>query len=87
MAKKLTPKTVESIKPREKRYEVPDGGCRGLYLIVQSSGRKSWAARYRFRQEPVKLTLGGWPALTLAAARKAATAALHEVAQGHSGEV
>jgi integrase len=82
MAKALTTKSVENIKPGTARLEIPDAGCRGLYLIVQPSGRKSWATRYRFEQEPVKLTLGSWPALTLAAARKAATDALHELAQG-----
>src|SRR5262245_18881966 len=77
----LTTKSVENVKPKDKRREIPDG--RGLYLIVQPSGRKSWAVRYRFKQEPVKLTLGSWPALSLKAARKAAADALHEVAQGH----
>jgi integrase len=47
---------------------------------VQPSGRKSWAVRYRFAGKPRKLTLDG--ALTLAAARKAAAEALHELAQG-----
>ena len=41
---------------------------------------KSWAVRYRYDGRPKKLTLDR--ALTLAAARKAATDALHELAQG-----
>jgi len=80
---KLTTKSVENIKPADSRREIPDGGCRGLYLIVQPvTGRRSWAVRYRFRGEPKKLTLGAWPGLQLAAARKAAAVALHELAQG-----
>jgi integrase len=82
VTKTLTTKSVENIKPGSTRREIPDGGCHNLYLIIQPSGRKSWAARYRFKQEPVKLTLGSWPALSLQAARKAATDALHELAQG-----
>src|SRR5262249_17403946 len=39
--------------------------------------------RYRFNGTPAKLTLGPWPRLTLAAARKGAADALHELAQGH----
>jgi integrase len=78
----LTAKSVENIKAGETRREIPDAGCRGLYLIVQPSGHKSWAARYRFKQETVKLTLGSWPALTLAAARKEAADALHKLAEG-----
>jgi integrase len=77
---RLTAKSVENVKPGAARREVPDSGCRGLYLVVQPTGRKSWAVRYRYAGTPKKLTLDG--ALTLAAARKAATDALHELAQG-----
>jgi integrase len=83
MAKTLTPKSIENMKAGAARREIPDAGCRGLYLIVQPvTGRKSFAVRYRFNGAPTKLTLGSWPALQLAAARKAATHALHELAQG-----
>jgi integrase len=78
---RLTAKTVENAKPRTTRVETPDDGCRGLYLIVQPSGRKSWAVRYRFNGKSKKLTLDRID--TLAAARKAATDALHELELGH----
>ena len=58
MAKKLTPISIRNVKPRSERMEIPDGGCNGLYLIVQPSGAKSWALRYRFDRAPKKLTLG-----------------------------
>ena len=80
MAKTLTTKGIENTKPGAVRQEIPDGGCRGLYLVVQPSGRKAWAVRYRHDGKPKKLTLDR--TLTLAGARKAATDALHEVAQG-----
>lgn len=77
----LTAKTVENLRPAITRREIPDDGARGLYVIVQPSGRKSFAVRYRFAGQPKKLTL---PAgLTLAAARAAAAAALHEVDKGN----
>jgi integrase len=76
MPKTLTALSVEKIRPAAGRLEIPDGGCRGLYLIVQPSGHKSWAVRYRFGGKTRKLTLG---TLTLAAARHAATSALREV--------
>src|SRR5262245_46758738 len=82
MTRKLTAKTIENLKPGPQRREISDGGS-GLWLVLQSSGAKSWAVRYRFAGRPTKLTLGGWPALTLAAARKGAADALHEPAQGH----
>jgi hypothetical protein len=54
---------------RELRYEVPDGAQRGLYLVVQPSGRKSFCVRYRFNGQPRELTLKA--GLSLADARKA----------------
>ena len=77
----LTAKKIESIKPADVRQEIADGGCRGLYLVVQPSGRKSWAVRYRFQGKPRKLTLDG--VVSLAEARKAATGALAELERGH----
>jgi integrase len=55
---KLTPAAVLKLKPRPTRREIPDNGS-GLYLIIQPSGAKSWAMRFRSphgRQQ--KLTLG-----------------------------
>ena len=77
---KLTAKSVENARAHAERREIPDNGCRGLYLIVQPTGRKAWAVRYRFGGKTRKLTLDR--ATTLAAARQAATAALHEVELG-----
>jgi integrase len=81
MAAGLTAKKIENIKPSVARQEIPDGGCRGLYLVVQPSGRKSWAVRYRFNGKPKKLTLDGVG--SLAEARKVATLALHELERGN----
>lgn len=83
MATVLTARAIEAAKPGEARREIPDGGLRGLYLIVQPSGAKAWAARYRGAgDKPAKLTLGRWPAMGLAEAREAARAALREVSEG-----
>jgi integrase len=82
MAKTLTVKTIENTRPGVSRREIPDGGCRGLYFIIQPSGARSWACRYRHNGQPQKLTLGAFPKIQLAEARKLASAALHEVATG-----
>jgi integrase len=78
---RLTAKAVENLKPAAVRREVPDSGCRGLYLVLQPSGRKAWAVRYRFDGKTRKLTLDA--GLTLAEAREAATSALREVERGN----
>jgi integrase len=82
MAKKLTPLTVANAKPQAKRVEIPDRGCTGLFLIVQPSGVRSYAVRYRFERKPRKLTLGSADAISLADARARAAVALKQVAQG-----
>jgi integrase len=59
MAKPLTAIAVKSFKPGNMRREVPDGGCPGLYLVIQTSGQKSWALRFRRPNgRPAKLTVG-----------------------------
>jgi integrase len=83
MAKALTAASVERFKPNPKqRREIPDGLLTGLYLIVQPSGAKSWAVRYRHGGKPRKHTLGGYPALELADAREEARKALRQVQKG-----
>ena len=85
MAKALTTKGIDALKPDpDKRIEIPDPGLSGLYLVVQPTGAKSWAVRYRFAGKPAKLTLGRWPVMTLAAARKAAGAAIEAVEHGNN---
>ena len=44
---KLTAVAVKNFRPGKGRREVPDSGCPGLYLIIQASGTKSWALRFR----------------------------------------
>ncbi|UOA32551.1 Prophage integrase IntA [Sulfitobacter sp. DSM 110093] len=82
MAKALTATAINAAKPGPNRREISDGGQEGLFLIVQPSGSKSWALRYRSVGKPVKLTLGAWPAMSLAKARAAAAEALEAAKSG-----
>ena len=67
MAKKLTARSVEQARPHsKKRIEIPDAGKPGLYLVIQPSGKKSWAVRYRYQGRPRKVTLNGFPSLAVA---------------------
>jgi Arm DNA-binding domain len=59
MTKILTAAAVEKLRARKQRREIPDAGCRGLYLVIGTSGAKSWAFRYRRPDgTTAKLTLG-----------------------------
>lgn len=82
MAKALTHISVENLKPAPTRREVPDGKIAGLYLVLQPSGARSWAVRYRVDGTPKKLTIGPYPAVDLAAARRRAQEAIGDVAAG-----
>jgi integrase len=88
MAKRLTEIGIANAKARVdghgklKRTEVADSRKPGLYLVIQPSGRKSWAVRYRrvADNKSRKLTLKGFP--SLATARRLAQAALDQAAEG-----
>jgi integrase len=58
MAKALTPITVANLRARPHRYEISDGGCAGLRIVVFPSRRKSFIVRFRYRGLQRKLTLG-----------------------------
>jgi integrase len=82
MARDLTIKALENLKPGQARREIPDGHTRGLFFVLQPTGSASWAFRYRFAGKPRKLTLGPYPALDLRAARQMASEAAQTLARG-----
>lgn len=83
MAKTLTDTLLKSLKPDpKKRLEVPDAATDGLYIVVQPTGGKSWAVRYRMDGRPSKYTIGRYPRISLKDARLAASEILDGVARG-----
>jgi integrase len=92
---RLSVAAVRNLKPGKKRREVLDI-TPGLYLVIQPSGHKSWALRYKRDGKRFKLTLGscdlsgkelvGEPAigghLTLTAARRLASEVHRQRAMG-----
>jgi integrase len=75
---------VDRIRPAAKRRELPDrstGKVSGLYLIVQPSGAKSFAVRYRLHGKAFKYTIGNDARFTLAEARAEAHDILQMVAK------
>jgi integrase len=79
----LTDRVVQQAKAKGARVEIADAVLPGLYLIVQPTGVKSWAVRYRIGRRTRKLTLPGrYPVLSLAKAREAARTALESTTAG-----
>jgi hypothetical protein len=76
VAKVLTMQSVERHRPQPTgRVEIPDAALPGFYLVVQPSGAKSWAVRYRFRGKTRKYTIGSYPLFDLSAARRGSRSA------------
>jgi integrase len=79
----LTDRVVQQAKAKGARVEIADAVLPGLYLVVQPTGVKSWAVRYRAGHRSRKLTLPGrYPVLSLAKAREAARTALESTTAG-----
>jgi integrase len=82
-AKVLTVQSVGRYKPdANRRLEIPDATLPGFYLIIQPSGVKSWAVRYRHAGRPRKFTIGPYPLFDLATARARARESLQMAALG-----
>lgn len=75
---KLTDRFVHSIKGKKRRVEVHDAICPGLHLRVTSRSVKTFSLVYR-QGAVVRRTLGRYPQLSLADARKSAMALLRDV--------
>jgi integrase len=78
----LTARRVESLVAGSARREILDAAMPGLYLIIQPSGRKSWAVRFYHERRLRKLTIGTFPKIGLADARKLAQKGIRTSAEG-----
>ena len=66
---RLTTQTIKGLRASDRRQEIRDDQSRGLYLLLQPSGVKSWAVRYTINGKVLKKTLGTYPEVGLAEAR------------------
>jgi len=85
MENKLTDVKIKAIKPANdgsklKRYA--DG--HGLNLVVSQSGGKWWEYRFRFEGKAQTLSIGTYPVVSLAEARKRRLAAQMELESGQN---
>lgn len=70
MTRPLTNNEILKAKPQEKDFTLHDGD--GLFLLIKTSGKKLWRFRYQRPNSSSRtnLSLGSYPALTLAVARQ-----------------
>ena len=65
----LSNMTCQTAKPKIKPYKLADG--EGLYLEVTPSGTKLWRLKYRLHGKEKRISIGAYPAVSIADARKA----------------
>lgn len=53
---------IRGAKPEAKAYTFGDG--KGLSLLIEPNGSKSWRFRYRFADKPKMISLGVCPTIT-----------------------
>lgn len=80
----MTAQWVERLKPPLKRTDYFDAKLKGLGLRASPTGNKVWFVMYRVKGDPTKrrLTLDGYPVLSLADAREAAQATVISARRG-----
>ena len=64
---------IRNLKAGEKPYKVSD--FEGLFILVKTSGSKSWRFKYRLDGKEKLLVIGDYPAHSLKQARQARDAA------------
>src|SRR3981189_776234 len=81
--RRLTDLFVERAKPPARgRLEFFGAAFSGLALRITENGGKSWCAFYRFKGRLRRFTIGRYPAIKPAQARREAAAALERVREG-----
>lgn len=77
---KLTDKALRALKPRDRIYNVTDGG--GLSIEVWPNGGMYWRFRYRYANKAKRLSLGVFPEVSLKEARDSLTEARTKLRAG-----
>jgi len=77
----LSDTVIRAAKPRGKDWKLADE--KGLYLLVTPAGGRLWRLKFRHLGKEKKLTLGAYPEVSLAKARKLRDAAREQLADGN----
>ncbi len=70
----------QAAKPKIKPYKMADG--EGLYLEVTPSGTKYWRLKYRLHGKEKRISIGAYPSVSIADARKAKDELKKEISNG-----
>jgi Arm DNA-binding domain len=76
----LTDTAIHAAMPKDRLYKLAESG--GLYLAVSPSGASLWRLKYRLNSREKILSIGAYPAVSLALAREKRDDAKSLLAQG-----
>jgi integrase len=76
----LSDSKIRNLKPKDKSFKVSD--FEGLYILIKPNGSKLWNFKYRLHGAEKKLSIGAYPDISLAQARKIKSEARAQVAVG-----
>jgi hypothetical protein len=77
----LTDERISVLTPRSNSYLIGDG--RGLFLVIDPTGKKHWRMRYgKGRRRETSIAFGHYPDVSLAEARDMRDEALQLIAKG-----
>ena len=78
----FTKTVIDNLMPTPKRYKIYDVTVPKLAIIVTEKGTKSFVVIKRTATEPIKVTIGHYPDVTIQQARTQAIFILKEIAEG-----
>lgn len=81
----LTDVQIKKARPADKPYKMTDSG--GLFLLVSTTGNRSWRLKYRFGKKEKLLTFGSYPDVSLIKARELREAAKATLRDGRDPAV
>jgi hypothetical protein len=67
---KFTERLIQSLKPKNERYDYREKSGNGFAIRVFPSGEKSWIFLYTFEGRKRRLTLGNYPTMSVNKARQ-----------------
>ncbi len=76
----MTNVKIKGAQPKDKPYKLNDG--KGLFLLVHPNGSKYWRMKYHFQGKEKLYSIGVYPTVSLADARKKCLEAKEQLAQG-----
>ena len=76
----MTNVKIKGAQPKDKPYKLNDG--KGLFLLVHPNGSKYWRMKYHFQGKEKLYSIGVYPTVSLADARKNCLEAKEQLAQG-----